>query len=149
MEQSQYIRILVLDKTFIIVAHIFIEYASFIWVRSPCWHYDSRLWHVFLEALIDGNDPGYTKNAIDYFIGNLLKRTFRPSAVKANVANRANERMHTIQMTMKTQMLETKILYVFCHMFSLNLFKFWHIILDFILTWLQSKVFFSRKHWLN
>ena len=105
MEQSQYIRILVPHKAFIIAAHIFIEYASFIWVRSPCWHYDSKLPHVFLGTLIDGNDPGYTKNAIDYLIGDLLKRTFRLNAVKANVANHSNERMHTIQMTMKIQML--------------------------------------------
>ena len=29
MEQSQYIKILVPDKTFIVVAYVFIDYASF------------------------------------------------------------------------------------------------------------------------
>ena len=48
--------------------------------------------HVFLGALIDRNNPGYTKNAIDYLIGDLLKRGFRGNAVKANVANKPRER---------------------------------------------------------
>ena len=76
----------------IVFAYIFIDYASFIWVCSPCWHYDSKLRHVFLGALIDRNNPGYTKNAIDYLIGDLLKRGFRGNAVKANVANKPRER---------------------------------------------------------
>ena len=150
MEQSQYIRTLVPDKTFIVVAYIFIDYASFIWVCSPCWHYDSKLPHVFLGTLIDGNNPGYTKNATGYLIGDLLKRVFRGNIVKANVANKPREQTNAHnQMTMKTQMLWTKFLNVFRHMFSLNLFKFWQIVPDFILTSLQNKVFFIRKHWLN
>ena len=92
MEQSQYIRILVPDKTFIVVAYVFIDYASFKWVCSPCWHYDSKLSHVFLGALIDGNDPGSTKIAIGYFTGDLLKRAFQSNAVKANVAKKPRER---------------------------------------------------------
>ena len=92
MEQSQYTRILVPDKTFIVVAYIFIDYALFIWVCSPCWHYDSKLAQVFLGALIDRNNPGYTKNAIDYLIGDLLKRAFRGNAVKANVVSKPRER---------------------------------------------------------
>ena len=76
----------------IVFAYIFNDYASFIWVCSPCWHYDSKLRHVFLGALIDRNNPGYTKNAIDYLIGDLLKRGFRGNAVKANVANKPRER---------------------------------------------------------
>ena len=100
MEQFQYIRILVPDKKFMVVAYIFFDYASFICVCSPCWHYDSKLPHVFLRALIDGNNPGYNKIAIDYLIGDLLKRAFRGNTVKANVANKLRERtMHTIQMT--------------------------------------------------
>ena len=91
MEQSQYIRILVPDKTFIVVAYICIDYASFIWVFSPCWHYDSKLPHVFLGALIGGNNPGYTKNAIDYLTGDLLKRALWGNAVKANVVNKLRE----------------------------------------------------------
>ena len=87
MEQSQYIRILVPDKTFTVVAYIFIDYASFIWVCSPCWHYDSKLPHAFLGVLIDGHKPGWTKNAIDFLIGNLLKRAFWGNVVKANAAN--------------------------------------------------------------
>ena len=92
MEQFQYIKILVPYMTFIVVAYIFIDYASFIWVCSPFWHYDSKLRHVVLGALIDGNSPGYTKNAMDYLIGDLLKRAFRGNAVKANVAKKPRER---------------------------------------------------------
>ena len=84
MEQS--------DKTFIVVAFIFIDCASFIWVYSPCWHYDSKLQHVFLGALINGNNPGYTKNAIDNLIGGLLKHVFRGNEVNVNVANKPRER---------------------------------------------------------
>ena len=102
--------------------------------------------HVFLGTLIDGNNPGYTKNATGYLIGDLLKRVFRGNIVKANVANKPREQTNAHnQMTMKTQMLWTKFLNVFRHMFSLNLFKFWQIVPDFILTSLQNKVFFYQK----
>ena len=80
----------------IVFAYIFIDYASFIWVCSPCWHYDSKLRHVFLGALIDRNNPGYTKNAIDYLIGDLLKHAFRGNAVKANAANKPRERPNAL-----------------------------------------------------
>ena len=81
-EKSQYIRILVPDKTFIVI-----DFASFIWICSPCWHYNSQLPHVFWGAFIDRNNSGYTKNAIEYLIGDLLKRAFRGNAEKTNVAN--------------------------------------------------------------
>ena len=78
----------------IVVAYIFIDYASFIWVCSPCWHYDSKLQHVFLGALIDRNNPSYSKNDIDYLIEDLLKHAFWCNAVKANVANNLHEQIN-------------------------------------------------------
>ena len=74
------------------VAYVFIDYVSFIWVCSPCWHYEYNLSHVFLGALLDGNNPGYTKTTTDYLIGDLLKRAFRGNPVKANVATKPRER---------------------------------------------------------
>ena len=61
-------------KTFFVVAHIFIDYAS----SEFAAHSDimSKLSHVFVGALIDANKTGYTKNATDYLIGDLLKRAF-------------------------------------------------------------------------
>ena len=55
----------------------------------------SKLSHVFVGALIDANKLGYTKNAIDYLIGDLLKRAFRGNAVKANEANKPRERTNS------------------------------------------------------
>ena len=88
MKQSQYIRILLSVKTFLVVVYIFFNYASFIWVCSPCWHYDSKLPPVFFGALIDGNNRGQTKNAIDYLNGDLSKHAFPDNAVKANVRSK-------------------------------------------------------------
>ena len=87
--------------------------------------------HVFLGALIDGNNPGYTKTTIDYLIGDLLKRPFRGNAVKANVATKPRERANAQN---SDDNENTDVVDVFCHIFSLNLFKFWQIITDFILT---------------
>ena len=77
------------DKTFFVVAHIFIDYAS----SEFGAHSDimSSLSHVLVGALIDSNKPGYTKNAIDYLIGDLLKRAFRGNAVKANEGNKPRD----------------------------------------------------------
>ena len=90
MNESQYIRILVSDKTFIVAAYILIDYTSFIWVFSLCRYYDSKMPYVFLGGLIDGSNPDYIKNTIDHLIRD-LKCACWDNAVKANVANKPRE----------------------------------------------------------
>ena len=90
----------------IVFAYIFNDYASFIWVCSPCWHYDSKLPHVFLGALINGNNPGYTKNPIDYLIGELLKRAFRGNAAKTNVATKPREQTNAHNLDENTDLVD-------------------------------------------
>ena len=102
-----------------IVAYIFIDYVSFIWVCSPGWHYDSKLPHVFLWALIDGNSPDYTKTAIDYLSGDLLKRAFRSNAVEANVATKLRERTnaHNSDDNENTDVVDQVFKCIFSHFF--------------------------------
>ena len=72
--------------------HIFCSYIDYASSESAA-HSDimSDLSHVFVGALIDANKPGYTKNAIDYLIGDLLKCAFQGNAVKANEANKPRD----------------------------------------------------------
>ena len=81
------------DKVFLVVAHIFIHSVS----SESAAHADimSMLSHVFVGALIDANKPGYTKNAIDYLIRDLLKRAFRGNAVKSNEVNKPRQRTNS------------------------------------------------------
>ena len=48
--------------------------------------------HMFFMGIDRRNSSDYTKTAIDYLSGDLLKRAFRGNAVEANVATKLLER---------------------------------------------------------
>ena len=103
-------------------------------------YYESKLSHVFLGALIYPNKPGYAKNAIEYLIGDLLKRAFWGNAVNANEANKSRERTNARDSD-DDEYIRNAVKWNFkCFViiwFSLSLFKFWQIIPD--LSWRASK----------
>ena len=103
----------------------------------------SKLSHFFVGALIDANKLAYTKNAIDYLIGDLLKRAFRGNAVKANKA-RERTNSHDSDGDDYTRNDVDWIFKCFVAIcFSLNLFKFRQIIPDLSLRASKTKYFLS------